>query len=513
MRPEDGRPVTGSLKPTAWTGAASILQMGTAVVTGLLTLKAGATWLPTDAFGLWTVLYATGAYFALLELGLGQGVARLLAEPVARGDLAAANRLISTGVCIATAQALAVLLVGWFGEPLVLRWANVPPSLVDDAVVLWRCVVLVQAVSLPLVFLQAILWVQNRVYLVYGIGALAAWVGLGALYLGLSLGVGVSAYAWSLSLSSAVSVILITVVLARSGHGLTIRLSDVRREAAREILGFSLTVFVITLAPQLAVVSQSVIAARVGGLEMAAVLAVNTRIGWMLYAVSMRAFDAFIPRWNATSGARGLSAVRSEYVLVGRVTMLAATGAAVVVVLCNRPFIEWWARADLYGGSALTLAVAMTVVSQAITRVWMFPIRLTRHLTPLAGVVVAGLVIELALQWVLASRFGSAGLVAAGPIAAASLLAWFAAREFTRLIEMPWRVVLVSDLRWYGPSLVAAVIFAMWWTPPGSPLRQLILLSLVASGLLLPVARRALALGLSLRATPLPAALDTAWPQ
>lgn len=486
--------------------------MGTAVITGLLTLRAGTTWLPTEAFGLWTVLSATGTYFALLELGLGQGVARLLAEPVARGDHRAANQLISTGVVIAGAQAVVVLLLGWLGEGIVLRWAGIPAALMDSAIVLWRCVVLVQAISLPLLFLQAILWVQNRVYLVYGIGALAAWAGLGALYLGFSLGVGVTAYAWSLLVSSAVSVVLVLAVLLRSGRGLAFRPSHVQRESARHILGFSLTVFLITLAPQLALVSQSVIAARVGGLEMAAVLAVNTRIGWMLYAVAMRAFDAFIPRWNAACSAHGLSAVRSEYVIVARVTVLASAGAAILVLVCNQPFIEWWARADLYGGPALTVAVALAILGHAVTRVWMFSIRLTKELARLAVVVTGGLAIELVLQWALASRFGPAGLVAAAPLAALCLAAWFSAGAFSKLMATHWRVPISEDRWWYGPSLVAAIAIGAWWSPSGPPLQRLVLLGLVALGLLAPVAWRVLALGRSLRDIPPHSSTASVWP-
>lgn len=470
------------------------------MVTGLLSLKVATAWLSNESLGLWTFLYAAASYFSLLELGLGQGVARLLGGPVARGETEKASQLVSTGLCIVVAQAALVGLVGLSIGESVLRWAGVPPELRDKASLLWWAVVLVQGFTLPLVLLQAVLWVQNRVYLVYGIGTVTSWLGLGALYVGLSRGEDVVAYVWSIVLSALVSAVLLVVALAGNGQGIRFRLAHVSRGAAGEIFGFSFAVFTTTLVPQLAMISQSVIAARVSGLEVAAVLGVNTRIGWMLYSVAMRAFDAFIPRWNAACGASGIAPIRAEYVLVGRVTVLAAIGATILVLLCNRPFIQWWARPDLFGGTALTVAVALTILFQTVVRVWMFPIRLVRNLTQLAWVLVIGLVLELVLQWTLASRFGLAGLVAAAPIAGVCLVAWYSAAEFSRIIGAHWRVVLAADGWWYGPSLVTALVLSVWWTPPGSPQAQLATLSCVALLLLVPVGWRSLVVGRSMLA-------------
>ena len=487
--------MTGSLKRTAFTAVASYLQMGSSLVTGILSLKVATTWLSNESLGLWNFLFGTISYFSLLELGFGQGVARLLGEPVAGGDTQKASQLVSTGLFILAMQGILVLVIGLTFGKLILEWAGVPPWLQYKASLLWLVIVIVRGVSLPLVILHGVIWVQNRVYIIYAIGILTSWIGLGAFYLGLTFGEDLLAYTWSIGLPALLTSVLLIVALACNSKGIHIRVEHIKRTVAGEILGFSSAVFMTTLVPQLSVASQSFIAARVCGLDATAVLGVNVRIGLLLSGIALRVFDAFVPRWAATYCHSGIEPVRSEYVFVTRLTLLVGCGSTILLLLCNRPFIEWWTRPDLFGGALLTLVVAISFLFQSVLRILTFPFILIRELKILAWVLVCGLVLELFLQWFLASCFGLVGLVSAVPIAGMLLVVWFAAAGYTRIIGATWVHVFTEDVLWYLPSLLIALIVCWRWTPAGGAFPQLIQLASVAILLMLPIAWRSFLLG------------------
>jgi O-antigen/teichoic acid export membrane protein len=363
---------------------------------------------------------------------------------------------------------------------------------------LWLVIVIVRGVSLPLVILHGVIWVQNRVYIIYSIGILTSWIGLGAFYLGLTFGEDLLAYTWSIGLPALLTSALLIVALAFNSQGIRIRVEHIKRDVAGEIFGFSSAVFITTLVPQLSVASQSFIAARVCGLDATAVLGVNARIGLLLSGIAMRVFDAFVPRWAATYCHSGIEPVRSEYVLVTRLTLLVGCGSTILLLLCNRPFIEWWTRPDLFGGALLTLVVALSFLFQSLLRILTFPFMLIRELKILAWVLVCGLVLELFLQWILATYFGLVGLVSAVPIAGMLLVGWFAVAGYTRIIGASWFHVFSKDALWYLPSLFIALLVCLLWSPVGGAFAQLIMLASVAFILILPIGWKIYMLGHSL---------------
>ena len=468
------------------------------MITGLLSLKVATIWLSNETLGLWNFLFATVSYFALLEFGFGQGVARLLGEPLAAGDNEKASQLVTTGLLILAFQGILVLVIGLPLGNSILNWAGVPPHLKQQAVVLWWVIVLVRGLSLPLVILHAIIWVQNRVYIVYGIGILGSWIGLAAFYYGLICGANLLAYSWSLALPALLTAGFLVSAILRNSQGIQIRRSHFKWAVAGEIFGFSSAVFVTTVIPQLSSVSQSLIATRVCGLEATAVLAVNTRIGQLMSTIAMRAFDAFIPRWAATYCESGMNSLRDEYVRVCRLVFLGMAGTTVAVLLCNRPFIEWWTRADLFGGPLLTVVAALTVLFQGILRLLTYPFMLTRNMRRFAWVLACGLVIELVLQVLFASYYGLAGLVVAIPVAGFLLVFWFAALSFSRIIGTHWWHVFVFDTLWCLPSLVIATVAGAYWIPAAPPFTQLALLTLLGTLLVIPIGWRTFQLGRTL---------------
>ena len=480
----------GALKKTAFSAAASYLHMGSSIITSLLLLKLATSWLSNEVLGLWNFLFATVSYFALLEFGFGQGVARLLGEPLARGDQGKASQLVSTGLGLLIIQSLVVTAVGVSLGNFFLDWAGVPARLREKALILWWVIVLARGLSLPLVILHGVIWAQNRVYIIYFTGLIASWVGLGVFYLGLTHGADLLAYAWSVGVPAVLTAVVLVASLIRNSEGIRVGFSHFKWPVAKEIVGFSSAVFVTTLVPQLSTVSLSFIAARVCGLEATAVLAVNTRIAQLLSSIATRAFDAFIPRWAATYCNLGIGAVRTEYLIVSRLTFLTAVSAGIVILLCNRPFIEWWTRPDLFGGNLLTVVVVAAMLFQCFLRLMSFPFMLARELRMLAGVLIGGLLIELALQWAFASWFGLPGLVAAVPLAGMLLVFWFAGRGFSRIMEVNWIRLLSSDWLWLLPSVIAAVLIPIWWVPPGDPFMRLVSSGLVAMALLVPIGVR-----------------------
>lgn len=459
---------------------------------GLLSIRLATTYLTREELGIWNFVFATVSYFAFLELGLGPGIARLLADPLAKGDQEKANSMFTTGVAFLGIQAVLFISIGLLLRKPLLLWGGVPLSLWAPAEDLWTGVVLVRALTLPFVLLNAILWAQNRAYWIFVVSTVCPWIGLFFFAWALHHGGGLRAYIWNLSIPAVLNSFALICAVVAGPHAFRLRVRSIRWSSASEIWGYSWAVFVASGAAQLSSLSQTVIVTRICGLDATAAFGVTSRLPGMLMGVVTKPFDSFVPRWSAAFCQTGVVGVKREFIAMARFSLLAVTATGIGVCLVNPGFVKVWTKPEFYGGSLLNVLLAFMLIYQMISRTFSYAFTMRKHMTGFAIASLFSVIIELTLQAFFASRFGPAGVVIGYLIAVFGFLFWYILRNGSLMLEARASEVFLPDLVWWLPSFSVAVLLCFAKLPPlsHSSWASLFLATGVGLTLCLPIAWR-----------------------
>lgn len=103
---------------------ASLLYLATRLLLPPLVLH----YLSLAQYGLWSTCFILIMYIGLTDVGFSSVYVRLTAQFHARGDIAAINRLLSTGVVCLLGLAAVVLSLLWLALPALLQWLQVAPA-------------------------------------------------------------------------------------------------------------------------------------------------------------------------------------------------------------------------------------------------------------------------------------------------------------------------------------------------------------------------------------------------
>lgn len=446
------------LRKTFLTAGASYFGMISTMACGLITLRLATQHLSAEELGIWNFVFATVSYFALLEFGLGPGIARLLGDPLASGDQKKANELFTTGLLLLGFQGALFLVLGWFFREPLLAWGRVPDGLFHSTAILWTGVVLIRSLTLPVVLLNGILWAQNRVYWIHSTSALWPWAGLGVFAWALSHGNGLLAYLWSLTIPAVLSVISIVIAVLLGPHRFRLVRKGFHFGVVREIFGYSWSVFAASGAAQLSTLSQMIIVTRVCGLETAGIFAVTARVPSLLMGIITKPFDSFIPRWSANFCKSGVDAVRNEFLLILRCSILGTAAAGIAVCVVNPAFVRFWTKPELFGGPLLNTGLAVLLIYQMISRAFSYAFTMRKQMTGFAMASLASVGLEIGMQVLGAKIIGPAGVIYGYLAAVGMFLLWYILRNGCRMLDVGARQAFLPDLLWWGIPLMAGIV-------------------------------------------------------
>ena len=366
-----------NFKSTIRTTTSSYLGTITAAATGLISIRLATHFLTQEEFGLWSFTMQTVGYFLLMDLGVSNSVARLLGEPLASSDPQKINSWFTLSLLTLITQAVLILGLGIVLKSYVLQWFNIPSHLIGRASTLWLAFLVIQAISLVFKLSFAILHAQNRVYWTSNVQSLGSCLGLGAFFIMLINGWGVLAYAWSSGVTMFVVALGGIVAVRRGGLRFGLSMAGVTCNDVVKLFKFSTSMFTLGIASQVFFASQGLVATKMLGLEMAAVLAVTGRAAAIATSAIWKPLDAFAPRWQVAYCAGDIQRVTCEFRLMARFTILMAAAAAVVVGLINQPFVMWWTKPGYFGGLGFSLLLCIFMIIQGINRCFITPFVLT----------------------------------------------------------------------------------------------------------------------------------------
>jgi O-antigen/teichoic acid export membrane protein len=383
------------LRNTILTGAASYVQMGSLVLTQLVAIPIALTFLDNERFGLWSFISQSLGYVLLLDFGVTNSLGRLLTDPIHKGDERTWNGWFNLFLAVLLIQAGLILGAGVLLTDPILQWFNIPAPLLVEARRLWLMLLFLNALMFPLRLFPGILGAQNRSYWV-SVGAVTgSWFGLLTFYLFLRLGWSTLAYGFSAAVQMLVSSGLTLLAVSRGPNRFRVSFRDIPWHHTRELFGFSLAVFVIGIAVQVALVSQAPVITKIVGLGAVASFTMCSRVPMLLMQCIWRPFDAFLPRWQILWAKQETAPLTEEFRRLFRLTMGLAALAMTCCFALNRWFVFSFGKQELYAGKTFDLFFALFVVLQVWSHCLACAFVLAKRMKGLAAVASADTVLGL----------------------------------------------------------------------------------------------------------------------
>jgi O-antigen/teichoic acid export membrane protein len=482
-----------SFKRTGLTAATSYLQMAGSMASSLIIVRVATGYLSKDEFGLWSFIFGSIGYLMLVDFGISYAIGRLFVDPVAANDNRALSEWLYLTSVILVLQGALIAVIGLAVKVPVLAWFSLPENLISEAGSLWVWCLALQGVALPLRVFPALIYAQNRVYWVNLVLVLNAWVNLGCFWLFLKHGFGVMSYAYAGAIALAFTTL---------GHALIVFLPKDRIRLSfvafpfhhlNELFKFSSAIFVVNIAKQVSGASQVLVLTKLLGLDSAAMYNVTVRLPQMAMLLLLKPYEAFSPRWISAWCTGDAQRVRSEFMLMFRLTILAVGCGCVGAMLVNPGFVRWWTKPEFFVGNLFNVWLSVSLVATMVQQCLSFVFNMTKRMGAYTAVLLAGAVVEIGLSIFLVKRFGLPGLPVSTLVTSLLFVLWFHIFVGFHLLGIKKVKPLVMDAATIGlVCIIAGMLVASnpsWIAENG--LRELIFRTACASAICVPLLVRA----------------------
>lgn len=321
----------------------SYLFIGVNVLYTLASLPLALHYLSKAEFGLWALTLQVAGYIAMVDLGMGSSVARILIDHKDERANGHYGGVVKSAILVGLAQAAITLVAGlgivWF----LGAWLRVPAEL--GRAFLWLMIgqiLLTAGLFATRIFNQLLYaWQRMDINNISQMVQLISW--LGALWLGFLLGFGVYSLLFGAAVGFVSGVAINAIACFRLGcfphAGEWGRVTSAR---FKELFSYGADVFLIGLGTQLIIASQTVLVSRQLGLETAALWSVMTKaftlVSQVLWRIVGNAMPAFSEMHVRKENERMWHRFRGLFVVVS----VFAGVCAILFAACNGPFVRVW---------------------------------------------------------------------------------------------------------------------------------------------------------------------------
>jgi O-antigen/teichoic acid export membrane protein len=442
------------------------LTIGGNIVYTFASVPLALHYLSTAEFGLWALTMQISGYIALIDMGMGGSVSRLLIDHKDDKATGEYGGIIKTGTLVGAVQGLGILLIGSVLALTIGDLLKVPRDLRPEFI--W--LVIGQSAFLGLSFVTRIFYQMLVAHQRYDIAnyaqAAVFLISLVAMWIGFAAGFGV----YSLLASQAIGAIIVSTVNFIGIQRLNLlppadQWGRASAQKFKELFNYGGGLFLYLLGSQMISASQIILISRSVGLEAAATWSVCARLYTMFTMLIWRAHEYAGPPLAEMFVRGERDRMRDRMRDVTFLTTNVAIVAALFLAICNHPFVHVWTHGrtqwnpvnDLLLGVWLVLTTAMRAhvnLAGATKRFEWLP-----HMAVLEGSVFIGVNI------LLARVDGFTRILAISILCTCAFTLPYAllrTRRFFGLTwrqivawhqtswQMAWRLTLVGLLIWFG---------------------------------------------------------------
>jgi O-antigen/teichoic acid export membrane protein len=438
------------LKNIAWNwGGMTCDAVAAFILTPFLVHRLGDT-----VYGLWILIGSLSSYFGLLDLGVRASVGRFAAYHRAKGDRAAVDATVSTSLAISSAVGLLVLATTAGVVWIFFGVFDVPADRASAVRVALVLVCVNLAVSFPLNIFDGTLWAAQRFDLLNGVDIPATGLRVALSYYAVERGYGLVGLA-VLTLAITLTSGLVKVLLSfREDRDLRIGTAHVSRESARELFGYGLCNFAITVTRMTRAQMSPFLIGSLMGLPMVTVYSIAKRLYDYAERVVGSASGVVAPMATALHAQERQDRQRGLFIEGGRFCMAFALFFLTAFALLGKPFILLWVGPKLLQAAALLVILTAgecLPLSQSITGCILMGMGRPKLVTWLF---VVELAIGLPLAAALAGPWGLTGVCFALAMSGTIF-------RGVALLVYGCRVVGVPLSRYFARSLLPPVLLAI----------------------------------------------------
>ena len=429
------------------------------MVYSLLSVPIALHYLSRAEFGLWALVTQLTSYISLVDLGMSGAIARILVDHKDDREETTYGSILQTGFLVGAAQGAILLAASGLCSFTVGRLVKVDPGLEPVFIQL----LVLQSIPLALGFVfrpLSLLFTAHQRYDVSNNAQVALLlVSLAVLWIAFYLGTGIYSLVWAAFAGQIVYLVLAWQGCRRLGFfpqpG---KWGKPTLPLFWELFVFAKDVFLMAVGNQLLNASQVILLTRMLGLEAGAIWSVGTRAFVLLSTAIFRLFDF-------SSGALAEMMVRGESDrLLARfrtVTIFSSSVAAyvaVMVAVCNGPFIEVWTSGRISWSPYNDILLGILLTAQVIMRSHTGLVGQTKKFEALRWLYFAEGAFFVAVSLFALPRWGVPGMLVASIAGISSFSLQHGFVRTARYFKKPlWEIVV----RWSVPMFRVAA----WLVP------------------------------------------------
>jgi O-antigen/teichoic acid export membrane protein len=399
-------------------------------------------------YGDWAILWQVIGYVGFLDLGVAYAASRDIAAARGRGRASDTDQLVASGFWLYAVLGVVFLLVGLALLP-VLSGLIGGLSSVDAP---WLMLLAFGATAFPTRFLGAANQAAQRIATSNLIGLVQGLTNLVLSLIFLQLGFGLIGLALGILLSGVVALALQAILFARVYGLATLAPRLVRKDRLKDLIGFSLQVFVTGVGWMIVASTDILVVGAVLGSVAVTFFVVNYRIPSQVVSFLNLGADVSLPRLAELSGDSTGSATAAGRLsaLVGLASGTCAAGVAVFL----RPFVAVWVGSAYAPSTLLLVLVSYLVVHHPVQHVLATFLAAARRMGTFAVISISEAALNVVLSVALTIRLGVAGTLLGTAVAGLLNIAY----SSIKVSEHVGRSPLSTLRRLYSPALTCASI-------------------------------------------------------
>jgi len=431
-------------------------------------------------FGLWSTVISWLGLLALLDLGLGTGAMKYVAECHGAGDIEKRNRILSTLAAVYLAITAASVL-GVTALAVCFDHLNelTPGEHGKASALLWILAIRFVFLALPLSLFRNALFGEQRIYLINVLQIISTVVYAGGSWLVLFLGYGVVALAWVNLAAMLLEYFGYMWFAYRKMAGLRLAYELVDKRLLKQTASFSSAQFLINVASLVLLKTDTIIASAFFPFKVVAIYALALKVAEQSYLLAKQFTNLLAPLAAQLKGKAEEIKVRFIFVNCTKFAMAPCMLLTVATYVAGSEALAFWFHDPEFKAAGTILMVLLTAMTVGMAELTSSAVlSMTGHHRVTAWAAVAEVFVNVGLSVALVRPLGLVG-IAVGTLATSVFIGLgVTVRRACELHGVTYWSYVVRAL---APAILpGAVQFALTlalknWAPPNSLLSTVIL--------------------------------------
>ncbi len=387
-----------------------------------------------EDFGLWSFVFAILGIFQLMDFGFYNATTKYVAQCEALEDPEKRNSIVSTiffvylGLAAVALIGISILSLGF------TQWFSIPEASQSKArAILWLLAIRTLGIGLPLALFRGVLYGMRRIPLINAIAIVAQVFYATTVWVVLSRGGGVIALATASLAQFALENVLYFVFAFKVTEGLKISWKLKDFGFTKEIVSFSLMMFVATTASMLVMKADPIIIQWALSLTFVSIYAIPLRIAGLCSTLLKNFTNVLSPVITELHVTGHTEKLRSLVLKCVRVALCIGTLIVLTGSLFAHDFLLAWVGEEFVAGAPVLILLLVGMWFGIPQLVYAKTMGISGFHGLVTKVFLAAMVTNIILSIALVGPFGMFGVASATLISAVVMQALFSVATFRYL--------------------------------------------------------------------------------